>query len=205
MLATLIAATFIADNATANDFFPLAPGSRRMYEEKLTGEAPKMNYDEVHAEVDVKGVPAVRVATVEDGKEITNTYYKVDKSSAWIIGNDIEHPLPKPMPILQFGDKPMKWSYEGPSDDSKLPEPITLTGESRILPDRMVLGKKVSILEVKLTSAMGGGSAQERVEQVALYGKGIGLVQLTSKTMVGKRKVSNELKLIQVEEAKTGG
>jgi len=203
MLATLIAATFIADNATANDYFPLVAGTRRTYEEKVDNISTSV--DEVGAPVDVKGVAAIPVVTTEAGRAISKTYYKVDGSTVWIIGSNPEHPLPKPIPIVQVNGEKTSWSYDGPTDDTKLAESISMTGQSRMLPPRDVLGKKVSILEVKLITAMGGGRAQERSEQTALYGKGIGLIQLTSKTTVGKHKATNELKLIQVEEAKAGG
>lgn len=203
MLATLIAATFISGSFTPADFFPLVPGTRRTYEEKL--ERVTLNMDEVGIPTTVKNVTAIPIVTSEGGKNISTTYYLVDTTAVWIVATNPEHPLPKPIPILQVSGEKTKWSYEGPTDDTKQAEGIAMDGESRILPDRDVLGKKVPILEVKLTTTVGGGFAQEKSEQIALYGKGIGLVQLISKTKVGKKTVTNELKLVKIEEAKSGG
>jgi len=203
MLATLIAASFIAESFSPADFFPLVPGSRRTYEEKL--DRVTLNTDEVGIPETVKTITAIPVVTTEGGKAISKTYYQVDSSGVWIVATNVDHPLPKPIPILQISGEKTKWSYEGPTDDSKQAEAIAMEAESRILPDREILGKKVAILEVKLTTAVGGGLAQEKSEQTALYGKGIGLVQLVSKTKVGKKTVTNELKLVKIEEAKSGG
>jgi len=203
MLATLIAASFIADNLTPNDFFPLVPGTRRTYEEKL--DRVTTNTDLVGFPETLKGVTAIPVSTSEGGRQVSKTYYMVDANAVWIVASNPDHPLPKPVPILQVNGEKTKWSYDGPTDDSRRAEGISMTGESRILPPRDVLGKKVPILEVKLTTLVGAGAAQEKSEQIALYGKGIGLVQMTSKTTVGRHKATNELKLVNVEEAKTGG
>lgn len=203
MLAALIAASLLKDNPSVAEFFPLTPGARRTYEEKGRGSA--VSVDEVGAPETVSGAPATPVVTKESGRAISKTYYRLEGSTLFIVAMDKEHPLPKPLPILQFNGEKTNWSYEGPSDDTKAAEPIFMTGEAKLAGERTFMGKKVATLEVKLVTTVGGGRAQEKIEQVAIYGRGIGLLEATAKTRVGRNAATSTLKLVKVEEAQPGG
>jgi hypothetical protein len=82
---------------------------------------------------------------------------------------------------------------------------MSMEGESRLKGSGEFLGRKVSLLEVKIKASVGGGKAQEHVTQTALYAKGIGLVELTSVTKIGRREAKNVLRLTKFEEPKEGG
>lgn len=217
MLSSLLAATLVlqtplpANSGTASstatvsaaDFFPLVTGTRRTYEEKAKDTS--QNVDQVGPTVQIKGVDAIPIITQVNGQTVTTTFYRVDGDTVYLIANDMDHPLPKPLPILQVGDKPMQWDYSGLAGTDKWAEAISMKGSSRMLGEKMVLGKKVPVLEVKLVTTMGPSMAREIIEQTATYAKGIGLVELSSKTTVGKRSATNQLRLIKVEEAVARG
>lgn len=203
----LLAATLLSQTPTvtlsAADFFPLVQGTRRTYEEKSRDTS--QNVDQVGPAVQIKGADAIPIITQVNGQTVTTTFYRVSGDTVYLIANDMDHPLPKPLPILQVGDKPLQWDYQGLAGEDKWAEAISMKGASKMLGEKMVLGKKVPVLEVKLVTTMGPSMAREVIEQTATYAKGIGLVELTSKTTVGKRSATNQLRLVKVEEAVAHG
>lgn len=204
MLATLIAVSLAAQAPSPADFFPLVAGTRRTYEERSNVSA--VSVDEVGAPMDFEtGGKAIPVTTREGGREISKMFYRIEGDTLYVVASDPKHPLPQPFPILQIKGEKTNWVYSGPSDDTKYAETVSMTGESRLLPPRDVLGKKLPVLEVKLSTTVGAGNAQEKSDVVATYAKGVGLIQATTKTKVGKHSATNELKLVKVEEAKTDG
>jgi hypothetical protein len=197
ILAALLAMPVIG--YTAADFFPLPEGRRATYEEKSLTFS--VTTDVIGKTVTINHMEAVQVTTLQNSKEISFAFYKVDNDAVWLVAYSKENPLPTPMPIFKIGEKKTTWEYAGITGIKEGAEGMHLKGESQLKPARDVLGQKVECLEVKITATVGGGASREIVEQVATYGKGIGLVELTSKTRVGKRSVDSSLKLIKVENA----
>lgn len=207
MITALIAATLSfapAPTFSASDYFPLKVGRRMTYEEKSLQSG--MTTDVVEEPVDVKGVMTTPVATYQGGNKVNTAYYRVDAEGVAIIAYDPERPLPEPLPVLKVaGTEKMTWEFKGAGSAEKLAEPLAMKGESQVLKaEREVLGKKVQVLQVKINAFVGGGKAREEIEQVAIYGKGVGLVELTSTTKIGKRKAVSILKLTKIEEPKEG-
>lgn len=208
MMTALLAATLSIAPApvySAADFFPLKAGSRRTYEEKSIQTS--VTTDVVETPVEIKGVMTIPVTTLQNGTKVNTAYYRVDADGVAIVAYDPTNPLPKPLPVMKVaGLEKLVWEpWEGPSSGDKMAEPLSVKGESQLLKgERDVLGKKVPILQVKIVATLGGGAAREQIEQVALYGKGIGLVELTSTTKIAKRKAVSVLKLTKIEEPKEG-
>jgi len=199
MLAALLA-TAIASGPTASDFFPLVPGTRMTYEERSAQTTTTV--DEVGQPQELAGVKVIPVKTSENGREIAQTFYKVEPTTISVVGYDAKNPLPSPLPVVKFGDPSARWHFEGPASNDNLAEPLTVDGEARLKGTRDVLGRKVEVLEVKLTSIVGAGPAREMSEQTALYGKGIGMIEFVSKMRVGKKTLSRVLRLVKLEEPK---
>ena len=205
MTTALLAATLFAGQAaTAAEFFPLKAGVRLVYAEKSLQTAETT--DRVGEPVEIAGVMTTPVETFQNGLLVNRTYYRVNAAGVDIIATSKEAPLPQPVPILRLPvDKKATWSFFGPLNADKQAEPVQMSGESQLKGEREVLGQRVPVLEVRTKAAVGGGRAQEESEQIALYGKGIGLIELTSITKIGKRKATSTLKLLRIETAKEGG
>ena len=200
MLTLVLAATV---GFTPADFFPLSMGRRAVFEERSV--VPSITTDVVSETVTIGGRKAVKVTTFNGSepkpsdKPISTAFYAAEADAVYLVSYSTDDPLPLPMPILKVGEKKLTWDYEGPASSNRVAEPVKMKSESQLLPPRDVLGSKVDILEVKSTATMGAGAARETIEQRSTYAKGIGLIELTSKTTVGKRSVESSLKLIKVQ------
>lgn len=206
MTVALLAATLTLGQApSAADYFPLRPGMRLTFEERTTNAT--VTTDVVGQPLEVAGVPTTPVTTFQDGREVNTAYYRVEADAISIIAYDKKAPLPMPLPVLKIPAGPKTtWSFNGPGSAEKMAEPLNMKGEAEFLKtDREIFGKKVPVLQVRMIATVGGGSAREEIEQVSLYGRGIGLIESTSTTKIGKRKVVNVLRLTKVEEPKEGG
>jgi hypothetical protein len=194
----IIAALLLgATGFTAADFFPLKEGRRATYEER--GVTFAMTTDVVGAESEIGTEKGIQVITFQNNKPLNSTFYRVDPDAVMLLGYSKENPLPIPMPVFKIGPKRTTWEYLGANGSTKEAEGMLVTGESEIKAPKDVMGQKADILEVKITAKIGGGPAQETVEQKATYAKGIGLIELTSKTRVGKRSIESTLKLVKLE------
>ncbi|MGV3617582.1 MAG: hypothetical protein ACO1SV_19835 [Fimbriimonas sp.] len=208
MTLALLAAAFTVTPpvvAPASDYFPLVPGTRTTYEEKTLESV--VTTDVVEAPVEIAGVMTTPVTTYQYGKRVNTAYYRVDADSVSIIAYDKANPLPTPLPILKMpGEAKMVWDFSGPGSSEKMAEPLAMKGESEFLKtEREVFGKKVPVLQVRMTAVVGGGKAKEEIEQVAIYGKGIGLIETTSTTKINKRKAVSVLRLTKIEPPKEAG
>lgn len=211
----LLALAAAAIGPTPAEFFPLIKGTRLTYEENSVQRT--ITVDEVQAPKTISGIIVTPVITTVDGRTINTTYYRVDSTRIEIVATepppkpgqkpaDSPTPLPMPLPVLELGSgASSKWSFYGPASADQQAEPLRMDGEARLKGERNVLGKTVPILEVRTNATVGGGRAQERVEQTAIYGKGIGLVELVSKTQVSRRSVTSTLRLVKIEPPKEGG
>jgi hypothetical protein len=193
----VILAALLLAGLTAADFFPLPEGRRATYEERGIGFI--VTTDVVGPKVDYGSDRATQVITFQNSKPLNTAFYRVEQDAVYLLGYDKDNPLPSPMPVFKMGEKKTTWEFRGATGATKESELVEATGEAEIKPAKEFLGQKVQFLEVKITAKVGVGPAAEIVEQKAAYAKGIGLVELTSKTRVGKRSVESTLKLVKLE------
>lgn len=207
-MLTLIAAATLScfgthAELTAADFMNLKPGARHFYEEKSMRSST--SEDEVGRPIEITGKMATPVITRQNGRTINTTYYRVDTDGVYIVGYDPATPLPSPLPIFKFaGKQKVTWAFDGPTGAGKEAEMMQMAGEAQQKGERTVLGKKVAVLEVHIKAVVGRGITAEQVDQVALYGEGVGLFQLTSTTRINKAKAVSEVRLVKTEEPKAG-
>jgi hypothetical protein len=202
MLHLLIALT-LAPPLTASDFFPAIAGTARTFYD-LPDQTNSV--DEVGAPITFGGSPATPITTKDGAKLVNIAYYRIEPTAVYLLGYDPKNPLPQPMPILQYDGKPTKWSFDGVTSADRNGEELHLTGESKSTADQAVFGKKLPAIEVTIQAQIGVGKFQEQDEQVAIYAKGVGMVQLTTKRKIGKNKPQTALRrLVKLEEAKSSG
>lgn len=209
MIALLVAGALLAapqetTGATASEYFPLKARMQMMYSEKSLQNA--MTKDVIGEPVQVSGETAVPVITFQNDQKINATYYRVSGDSVMVVAYDVASPLPKPMPVLMMPPArgTRKWEFEGPASSDKVAEPVIMRAQSQFKGEREVLGKKVPVLEVRITASVGGGKAKEEVEQVSIYGKGIGLIETTSTTRIARQRATSVIRLIRIEEPQGG-
>lgn len=206
MILLAATAALLAPVETARDYFPLIPGTRLVYQEKSLMASETV--DIVGKEVEIAGLMTTQVKTQQNGKEINSTYYRITESAVDIVSYNQETPLPAPLPLIRLpeeGKDKISWSHSGAASSDAQAEPMSMQGTAQFKGEREFFGKKHRVLEVRIQAKVGGGKAGETITQTATYAKGIGLVELTSVTKVGRRDAKSELKLIRVEGPKEEG
>jgi len=203
MILTLACGLAFHSN-TAADFFPLVTGTLRRYEQK-TGDLTQV-VNIVGKGMDMGGAMAIPMTETPMGHSPTVTYYRVDGDQVVIIANDLKHPLPSPMPILKVGPGKVEWDFRGATQTGPQGELLQVHGESHLAGQREVLGKKVDIIDVKLSFSVGSGMTQLIYEQHTIYARGLGMVEMTTKARLGKGKPQPEqvTRLVSIEEPKQG-
>jgi hypothetical protein len=198
MIGTLVMATLLSAPQAplrAEEFFPLVPGTRFTYED--TGAGTATTVDEVGRPIEIEGLQAIPVVTNQRGQQAT-TYYRIDGNTVVVVAYSSSRLLAAPMPLFQVGTGRQQWEYQGLTDSVKQPEPILIRGEARLIGTRTYFGKRAEVLEVKIDARV-GAVAPEQQQQVALYARGIGLVEMSTISRVGNSSITRKLRLIKVE------
>ena len=195
MILAALCATAVG--LTPADFFPLTEGRKSTYEEKSVTYS--VTTDVVGKEEEIGHHKGTHVTTFQNEKAISHAYYRIDSDGVYLLAYALENPLPTPMPLFKMGAKKTVWEFGGVTGTKEGAEGMKLKGESELKGQKEVFGQKVDVLEVKITAEVGFGASREIVEQQATYAKGIGLVELVSKTRVGKKSAESSLKLVKFE------
>jgi len=198
MILSLICLTAL-QRATAGDFFPVVPGTVRTYEQKRTGEVLT---NSIGNPIELGSMTVVPITEAAGSGSGSTTYYKVGEDDVSIAAYDIKKPMNVPMPILKVGVGKVTWDYQGSTGSGKDAERLLAHGEAHLAGQKLVLGKKIDILTVKLSAAIGIGLSGETFEQTAVYGKGIGLIELTTKTKLGKKSAEVSYHIVTFEPGK---
>ncbi|RYG27219.1 hypothetical protein EON82_00025 [bacterium] len=232
LLATLVLG---AQAATAADFFPLTPGTRRIYEEK--GVAKAVVIDEVGTKpIDFGSGLAYPVYRKSKFNQILDTtYYRVDGPTVLIVGYAEDRRAATPivgqpvdltkgdrknvlmtlipaMPVFKYDGGPTTWTYaevpkiQGPSGEEPVVRDETaIAGSVKPGPLREVLGRKVETIVVRADIEIGLGKLQKKQMETSVYGRGIGLIETTIKTTFENRSSETKTTLIGIEEKREGG
>jgi len=186
------------------EFFPLVPGTRRIYQQKGGDGTQLENF--VGKPLDMGGAQAIPVTETQAGQPPKTTYYKLGDGEVTIVAYDIKHPLPAAMPILKLGPGKVEWDFHGATQTGPQGERMLGHGEARSIGMKEVLGKKVDLVEVKLNTQVGSGMSSLIFEQKTIYGRGLGVVEMNTKVRLGKTKQTMEtsIKLVSVEPPKSG-
>jgi len=202
MILTLVLASSLQSYA-ASEFFPVVNGTVATFQE--VGSTFQL-VRAVGKALDMGGVPVVPITETETGKSGATVYYKVDADAVSIVASDLKHPLSPPLPIFRIGSKKVEWDYEGKTMTGPQGERLVEHGESHSIGQREFQGKKVDAIEVNLHFSRGVGLTGQEYDQRAVYARGIGLVEFSSKMKLGQSKHVTEIayKLLSVAPPKPG-
>lgn len=196
MTSILLAAALLAPSV--GDYFPLVPGTKWYYEEKV-GRMATMQQDEVLEPVLVGGSPAYPITSALNGSVFDTLYYRIDSSTVWLVAHDPKEPLDLPVPVLKLDTGRLKWEHIGPTMLANEPSPMTMKCESAPKGLRDVLGTKRETLELKVDAMVGGTGTGIRNVQTSIYAKGVGLVHMRGEGKVGKTTTKFERTLVKFE------
>lgn len=195
-MVALIAAALLAPEGIS-EYFPLNPGDSWVYTE-VTDKFELRTTDTVGEPVEKDGNKLFPVVTSRDGKELDRVYYKVGEGEILIVAFKLDKPLLAPYPILKSPDLGSKWTHKGDTImDGELAD-LTMEGQVKKAGSYEFKGKKVETIEVRLEATMMESfGTPYKVTQVAVYGKGIGLLSMESTTKLPKRTVKMTRRLVE--------
>lgn len=180
------------------DYFPTTPGLVRTYEQKGSGTVLT---NKVGTPLDMGGVEVIPITESTGSAGDKTTYYRVDQDQVSIVAYDIKHPLVHPFPVLRIGKGELSWEYSGSTATGASGERLLAIVRSRSSGTRNVLGKKVDILTVKMSAAVGFGESGLTFDQRTVYAKGIGMIEQTTTQHLGhsKKAVEQNFSLVGFE------
>ncbi|MFN3729777.1 MAG: hypothetical protein ACK4XJ_08720 [Fimbriimonadaceae bacterium] len=191
-----LAAALLCAPPPALEYFPLTVGTKWTYE-SVAGVARSTFTDEVLPEVEIAGVKAIPVSTTLEGNVVGTVYYRVDDDTIHLVALSTESLLEKPRPVLITDTKERKWVSVVGIGDPEQKRMSKMDGASRPGRTREVLGERVPTYEVNAkTEVLEDGGTLGTVTQVAIYGKGIGLIEMNEETKIPGRTLKRTVKLI---------
>lgn len=196
-LAPAALAIMQAANSEVSEYFPLQAGTVWTYETKM-GKQKSTAIGRVETEATVNNEKATPVALYVDGKRVNVAYYKTTQSSVFMLAVDPSHPLNVPKEVLRLGNGD-KWTWDGPEGDAVVHlEAHTAPGGSK-----SVLNRKVDTIKIEFdgTMTVEKTGVMLKMHQSAIYGKGIGLIQMDQEWTYDRDKLSQSMKITKFEQA----
>jgi len=208
MLAIASVGMALVQALSARDFFPVGVGMKWTYEE--TGEDHLTYTYVVEAAKTLGGKEAYPIVIRYQGNPLTTTYYVLDDAGVGIVAEDSFADIyAPPRPLFKLGEGPQTWSYTGQVPFEAGTAPISLTGSSKVGERRKVLGQEVDTIVVTIDatvtpSAKGRSKPQPMTQhQEAVYGRGIGLVEMNMTATVGAKTHHQHLDLVKLQKGRS--
>ena len=195
-LAIALVATQSSAALDVSEYFPLTPGSTWRY--LFESEGVNIHFtstvrDSVTYE---DGTVATPITSVFGASGSESTYYDVTANAVSVVSFSKDIKLPSMYIILQSPDIGEKWTIRATTAMLGASAEMNLIGKVKKLKSRRFDGKSVEVLEVTLegTIVEFGGILTE-TKQVAVYGKGIGLLEMKQDSKTGEMKTSTKMTL----------
>ena len=103
MILALIAASSIAFQSNASEFFPMEPGMKWTYES--SGSSTGSYSQEIGASTDVDGKMVTLVQIKVKGKTVQSTFYETTSNGLYVLGHDAKKLFEKPQPVFILDPK----------------------------------------------------------------------------------------------------
>jgi len=198
MILTLACAAALLQGGIAADYFPTTPGTVRTYEDKT--HATLINT--IGKPLDMGGAAAIPITESVGGEPGKTTYYRIDHDQIVIVAYDLSHPLSDPMPVFKIGTGSTGWDYQGKTATGANGERLLAHGESKFTGKKKVMNREVETLTINLEAFVGQGMSGYKLEQTTVYGKGLGIIEQSTKFTLGKKSSKSSYKLVNIETPK---
>jgi len=160
------------------DYFPLKSGVTWTYE--VSGAGTSTRYVDSTGNVQaIQGKDATPIVSKVNGKVDGSTFYRIDGDTVYVVAFDQNHPLGTPYPILKLGTGRNDWTFDGETQWLGQSAPLSMKGRVKKVGQRDVLGTKREAIEVTIDAVIGAKDQPNlKSNQVSLYARGVGLVEL---------------------------
>ncbi|MBX3114267.1 MAG: hypothetical protein KF836_06845 [Fimbriimonadaceae bacterium] len=224
LFATVLATALVGQ--TPEEYFPLVPGTVRIYEQEVNTKGKKYKsriVETVGAITKIKRyelVPdptefdpanekqvwieddAIPVTSSVDGNEPVYTYYKVSGERIFIVGTAKDELLIQAFPILAIpkADDRATWLYSGNITVMGAPAATLIDGEAKTRKPFRFKNKEYPAIESKaIYKFQLGGGIEAQSEQTSIYAQGLGLVEFSETGKLGKEVTKVSRKLVQID------
>ncbi len=178
---------------TAADYFFLTPGVSREYRTTI-GKSTTVSVDVVGTMALVGEAEMIPVATKLQGVEAQKFFYQVKDGDVYIVADWDKKKIDPPIPVLKISESGTSWTWAGGDG-------LTFDFSSKKGKIRNVFGKDLPTIEFKASGSEGEDDLARKVEQTAIYAKGVGMIEMNEITTTKKSKMTRVVKLTKI----TGG
>lgn len=169
------------------DFFPMSVGNRWIYRE-ISGSSQAESTDTVLAAEEVQGVMRTPIITTFSKREVDRAYYAVIQGEVHIVAFVKNNPLTTSYAILKDPTVAKNWKHDGETFMQGAPADMKLSGNVKFGKKEEFDGRLVDTIVVTLdTILLEKSGSPIKSNQVAVYGRGIGLIRSESTFKLKKR------------------
>lgn len=199
MIAALVLGCVVALDVA--EFFPTKAGTEWKYEMLSTGSRV-VSTTKAGAPVTIGDEQAIPFKTTVGGTLVETIHYRLSTDTVYVVAYKAVEVFDEPRPILRVAEGGAKWDVDTSEDGL----PLSLKNESTMRGRRKVLEQEVDVLELKVVAVLGEkATLSTEYKQTAIYGRGIGLVELTEERKVNKKVYKRTVKLTKYTAPSEGG
>lgn len=177
---------------TAADYVFLTSGVSRSYTSKQDKQATD-SIDYIGAAALFGTDEMIPVTTKVGSVEAQKYYYQVKDGDVFIVADWDKKRIDPPIPVLKLGPSELQWTWNSAG--------VTFEYTSKRGKNRNVFGKDLPTVELKAVGSEGDDDLARKVEQTAIFAKGVGMVEMIEITSTKKSKSTRTVKLTKI----TGG
>ena len=197
ILPVILAAVAPMGWADVSEFFPLNPGDQWVYTEETDRGTARVT-DTVGEMVDIDGVECYPVITRRGKRELERVYYHLGEGEVTLVAFNKAEPLGGAYPILQLPEMGGRWDYVGETFVGGDLADLKMTGRVKKSGRKEFGGKKVDTIEVRLDATiLEAFGTPIKVTQVAIYGRGIGLLSMDMTTKLPRTTEKTKRRLVK--------
>jgi hypothetical protein len=201
ILTALVAAILMS--SSVEDYFPLVPGTRWTYQDDDGREMTQ----EIGQPIDIgKGIMATPRTTSAAGESGNAELYRTDGDNLLLVGFYDKRSKLSPLTLInptqivfRAGSSKVEWKYTSELPTGLGPVLVQVHGDSTKGPRRKVVDRDVETLIVHVVSQIGNEKPGVEVRQDVVYGKGIGMIEVTETRKAQGETVKKVLKLVKFE------
>jgi len=184
-----------------SEFFPLKAGTKWTYLEKAKFDT--LEYvDEVKQGIKIGERYTIPVETRANGKVLETRHYQIEGDTVLLVAYSSKLLLEPPQPVLKSANGKVSWTYAGKTPFLGAMVPIELKATVTPKGKRKVLDTDRECIELNMDAKMYGGAGMTiDFHQVALYAKGVGLVEVKQRQRGAGESSESSTRLTRFEPA----
>lgn len=197
-MLVLSALLLTSDARDVAAFFPLVPGTKWVYEDRVGKNDVQYFEDRIETPVKIGELEATPMTTYLGGRKLDSSFYRYQGDDVMLVANEPDKPFAKPYSVFRFTSNRANWDFSGETQFLGGPAGFTMKCESKAGGERTFDGKRLRTLELRVEATINGGSGTTvKTVQVATYGESVGLLEMKETGTIAGQKHNRVRKLIE--------